>query len=208
MLTERPFELLSVAEQEAVLEQMPGWEYDRLHQLLQRSKVALKRSPMPDPAIRERLLEALRQQPKPNALPKPHGGLLVRMAYYRLPVWQVAAGLAFLLAANIALQKAPKEVLRTETVYVNNTDTIYKEVALPVAEQKQNPAEKRVNVKPRLAKQLAPSSMDAIAVLDSASRQSKSLPDTMPGFHFTPQTATGRSANEMKELWQLLGDVY
>lgn len=208
MIAERPFEMLNPTEQAAVLAQMPEWEYQRLHQLLQRSKAAMKRSPSPDPAIRERLLMALRQQPKLVGEPTKKQGLLVRMAQYRLPAWQAAAGLALLVVAHFALQKAPKEVLQTETVYVNTTDTIYKEVAIPVAKQHVQTAAKRVNVKPRLVQRTISPAMDAVAIADSASRQSESLPDTMPGFHFTLQQPTGRSANEMKELWQLLGDVY
>ncbi len=208
LLVERPFEMLTPNEQTAVLAQMPEWEYQQLYQLMQRSKAAMKRSPQPDPAIRERLLEALRQQPKQTAPSAKQAGLLVRMAQYRLPAWQAAAGLALLLVAHFALQKPPKEVLHTETVYVNTTDTIYKEVAIPVAQQQEKTTQKRVNVKPRLVRNTTPPTMEAIAYADSSSRQSGSLPDTMPGFNFTPQSPIGRSANEMKELWQLLGDVY
>jgi hypothetical protein len=208
LLAERPFDMLTAAEQESVLAQMPEWEYQRLHQLMQRSKAAMKRSPQPDPAIRERLLEALRQQPKQTALPAKQAGLLVRLAQYRLPAWQAAAGLALLLVAHFALQKPPKEVLHTETVYVNSTDTIYKEVAIPIAQQQEKTTQKRVNVKPRLVRNAEQPTMEAIAFADSSSRQSGSLPDTMPGFNFTPQSPIGRSANEMKDLWQLLGDVY
>jgi hypothetical protein len=208
LLAERPFEMLTAAEQEVVLAQMPEWEYQRLHQLMQRSKAAMKRSPQPHPAIRERLLEALRQQPKQTAQPAKQAGLLVRMAQYRLPAWQAAAGLALLLVAHFALQKPPKEVLHTETVYVNSTDTIYKEVAIPVAQQQEKATQKRVNVKPRLVRNTGQPPMEAIAYADSSSRQPGSLPDTMPGFNFTPQSPIGRSANEMKDLWKLLGDVY
>ncbi|MBK8564560.1 MAG: hypothetical protein IPN76_14805 [Saprospiraceae bacterium] len=208
LLAERPFEMLTSAEQEAVLAEMPEWEYQRLHQLLQRSKATMKRSPKPDPAIRERLLEVLRQQPKQTAQPAKQPGLLVRMAQYRLPAWQAAAGLALLLVAHFALQKTPREVPHTETVYVNSTDTIYKEVAIPVAQQQEKATQMRVNVKPRLVRNAEQPTMEAIAYADTSARQSGSLPDTMPGFNFTPQSPIGRSANEMKDLWQLLGDVY
>jgi hypothetical protein len=208
LISERPFELLTPAEREAVLAQMPEWEYQRLHQLLQRSKAILKRSPQPDPAIRERLLEAMRQQPKPIAKTPVKTGLLVRMAQYRMPAWQVAAGLAFLLIAHFAQQETLQEVVRIETVYVNSTDTIYKEVALPVAEQTTRATVKRVNVKPRPITQPRHEALDAVAVADSSSRQSGAIPDTMPGFRFTVQQPNGRSANEMKELWQFLGEVY
>jgi hypothetical protein len=208
LLAERPFELLTPTEQEAVLAQMPEWEYQRLHQLLQRSKASLKRSPQPDPAIRERLLGALRQQPRPMAKAPAKTGLLVRMAQYRLPAWQVAAGLALLLVAHFAQQEAPQEVVRTETVYVNNTDTIYKEVALPIAQQTTKTAAKRVNVKPRPNSQPRQETIEAVAVADSSSRQSGAMPDTLPGFRYTVQQPSGRSANEMKELWQFLGEVY
>ncbi|MCC6724884.1 MAG: hypothetical protein IT258_10270 [Saprospiraceae bacterium] len=208
LINEQPFEMLTEAERANVLAHMTEWEYQQAYQLLQRSKAAMKRSPKPDPAIRERLMGALRQQPKTEAKPPAKTGLLVRMAQYRLPVWQVAAGLAMLLVAHFAQQKTPQEVVRTETVYVNNTDTIYKEIAIPVAEQPAKINAKRVNVKPRLASQPKPSTMDAVAFADSSSRQSGALPDTMPGFRLTVQQANGRSANEMQELWQLLGDVY
>ncbi len=209
LISERPFELLTPTERVAVLAQMPEWEYQRLHQLLQRSKAAMKHSPLPDPAIRERLMEALRKQQTTMAKTSAKTGLLVRMAQYRVPVWQVAAGIALLLVAHFAQQKTPQEVLHTETVYVNNTDTIYKEVAIPVAQQPEKTTAKRVNVKPRLAAN-GPSqqAMDTIAFAESSSRQSGALPDTMPEFRFTFEQASGRSANEMKELWQFLGEVY
>ncbi len=208
MIAERPFELLTSNEREAVLAQMPEWEYQQLHQLLQRSKATLKRSPQPDPAIRERLLAALRQQRKPMTETPVKTGFLVRMAQYRMPAWQVAAGLALLLVAHFAKQETPQEVVRTERVYVNNTDTIYKEVAMPIAQQPAKTIVRRVNVKPRPIRQHRQAALDAVAVVDSSSRQSGAMPDTMPGFRLTVQQPTGRSANEMKELWQFLGEVY
>lgn len=207
LMAERPFEMLTQTEQKAVLTQMPEWEYQRLHQLVLRSKAALRQSPKPNPAIRQQLLEALRKQPK--QLPR-STGLLVRMALYRLPAWQAAAGLALLLIAHFALQKTPAETLRTETVYVNTTDTIYKEVAIPVADTSSKRPQRRVNVRPSVANktQLVASPTEALA--DSSSRQSRAvgLPDTLPGFQFSVHQPSGRSANEMKELWQFLGEVY
>ncbi len=208
LLAERPFDLLNAAEKQAVLAQMPEWEYQRLHQLVLRSKAALRQSPKPNPDIRQQLLEALRKQPKQQPRPT---GLLVRMAQYRLPAWQAAAGLALLLVAHFALQKTPAETLRTETVYVNTTDTIYKEVAIPVADTSSKRPQRRVNVRPSFANksQLAVSPIEALA--DSSSRLGSSaagLPDTLPGFQFSIHQPNGRSANEMKELWQFLGEVY
>lgn len=208
ILAERPFEMLTQTEQKAVLAHMPEWEYQRLHQLVLRSKTALRQSPKPNPAIRQQLLEALRNQPKQQPQTT---GLFVRMAQHRLPAWQVAAGLALLLAAHFALQKTPAETLRTETVYVNTTDTIYKEVAIPVADTSSKRPQRRVNVRPSFAskKQLAVSPTEALA--DSSSRLGSSatgLPDTLPGFQFSIHQPNGRSANEMKELWQFLGEVY
>lgn len=171
----------------------------------------MRQSPTPNPAIRERLVEAFRQQQKPVPQAAPRSGLLVRMAQYRLPVWQVAAGLALLLVAHFGQQKTANEVLRTETVYVNTTDTIYKEVALPVVEAPTQPQVRRVNVKPRLASKRLPTSEDTLALAESSARQQDragALPDILPGFQFTLQQPNGRSANEMKELWQFLGEVY
>jgi hypothetical protein len=205
----RPFELLTQTEKEAVLAEMPEWEYQQLHQLLNRSKAALKCSPPADPAIRERLLAALRQRQKPQTVrPTP---LLVRLAQYRLPVWQAAATFALLLAAHFALQKPAVETVRTETVYVNTTDTIYKEMALPVADTSSKIPQRRVNVKPHTKNYAAPAGIPAEAFADSSSRQQRrfnDLPDTIPGFKFTLQQHSGRSANEMKELWQFLGEVH
>ena len=209
LLAERPFDLLTAKEKAAVLAQMPEWEYERLHQLLARSKAALKRSPLPDPAIRQGLMEALRKQAKPQA-PRP-AGLLVRLAQYRLPVWQAAAGLALLLAAHFALNKPATETVRTETVYVNSTDTIYKEVALPVADTPDKIPQRRVNVKPRVLNNAIPASLHTETLADSSARHQGrlgNLPDTLPGFQFTLRQHSGRSANEMKELWQFLGQVY
>lgn len=207
LLAERPFELLTTAEKEAVLTQMPEWEYQRLHLLVLRSKAALRQSPSPNPAIRQQLLEALRKQPKQQ--PRP-AGLLVRLAQYRLPAWQAAAGLALLLVAHFALQKTPAETLRTETVYVNTTDTIYKEVAIPVVDTSSKRPQRRVNVRPSLVSKLPLAAVPTEALADSSSRQGRAagLPDTLPGYQFSVHQHSGRSANEMKELWQFLGEVY
>ncbi|MCF8244605.1 MAG: hypothetical protein K9J37_09730 [Saprospiraceae bacterium] len=209
LLAERPFELLTPKEKDAVLAQMPEWEYQRLYQLVTRSRAALKRSPAPNPAIREQLMAALRQQPKPQAA-RPTG-LLVRLAQYRLPAWQAAAGLALLLVAHFGLQKQPTADVRTETVFVNTTDTIYKQMAIPVSDTVSKVAVSRVNVKPRMAKKVVPANLPTEALADSSSRHQGrfgGLPDTLPGFRLTLQHPNGRSANEMKELWQFLGDVY
>lgn len=209
LLAERPFELLSTSEKEAVLAEMPEWQYQHLHQVLNRSRAVLKQSPAPNPAIRERLLTALRQQPKP--LPVRRTGILVRLAQYRLPAWQAAAGLALLLAAHFALQKPMSESLRTETVYVNTTDTIYKEVALPVADTATKPPVSRVNVRPSMVKNVAPASLSSEALADTAFRHQgrfSDLPDTLPGFRLSFEQPAGRSANEMEELWQFLGEVH
>jgi hypothetical protein len=189
---------------------MPDWEYDRLHQLLVRSKAALRQGPLPNPAIRANVLNALRQQQQPKPAAQRPSGILVRLAQYRVPAWQAAAGLALLLTAHFALQKPSVETLRTETVYVNTTDTIYKEMALPVADTSSKIPHKRVNVKPKAFKRpLVNSHAEAIA--DSSSwHQGRytDIPDTLPGFQLTVQQPSGRSANEMKELWQFLGKVY
>lgn len=209
LLAERPFDLLAPEEKAIVLAQMPEWEYERMHQLLTRSRAALKKSPLPDLAIRQGLMEALRKQAKPQA-PRPVG-LLVRLAQYRLPVWQAAAGLALLLAAHFTLTKPATETVRTETVYVNSTDTIYKEVALPVADTSAKIPQRRVNVKPRVLKNAIPTSLPNEALADSSARHQGplgNLPDTLPGFQFSIRQHSGRSANEMKELWQFLGEVY
>lgn len=210
LLAERPFELLNPTEKAAVLAQMPDWEYDRLHQLLVKSKATLRQGPLPNPAIRANVLNVLRQQQKPKALAERRTGFLVRLAQYRVPAWQAAAGLALLLAAHFALQKPAVEALRTETVYVNTTDTIYKEMALPVADTSSKIPQKRVNVKPKAMKRpLVNSPAEALA--DSSSRHQgryTDMPDTLPGFQLTVQQPSGRSANEMKELWQFLDVVY
>lgn len=210
LLAERPFELLNGDEKAFVLAQMPDWEYDRLHQLLQKSRAALKQGPLPNPAIREHVLAALRQQQRPKPAAVRPSGLLVRLAQYRLPAWQVAAGLALLLVAHFSLQKNTAEAVRTETVYVNTTDTIYKEMALPVTDTSSKVPPRRVNVKPKAAQRaLASPSMEALA--DTSSRhlgRYPDLPDTLPGFQLTVGEPSGRSANEMQELWQFLGEVY
>ena len=206
LLDERPFELLTAEEKEVVLAEMPEWEYQRLHLLLARSKAAMKQSPAPDPAIRGRLLDALRQQPKPQP-----AGLLVQLAQYRLPLWQAAAGIALLLVAHFALQKPATEAVRTETVYMNSTDTIYKEMAIPVADTATKLPTRRVNTKPRAVKYTAADNIPAESMADSSARYQRrfnDLPDTLPGFRFTLNQHSGRSANEMKELWQFLGEVY
>ncbi len=212
LLAERPFELLTATEQAAVLAEMPEWEYSRLHQLVLRSKATMRQSPKPDPAIRERVLEALRKQPKPTATTPAKTGLLVRMVQYRIPAWQAAAAVVLLLVAHFSQQKQASETLHTETVYVNTTDTIYKEVALPVTDSSNKKPKLRVNVKPRLAKRTMPPDDVAAAYADSSYRRRQDgfteLPDTLPGFQFTVQQPSGRSANEMKDLWQLLGEVY
>lgn len=208
LVAERPFELLSQQEKAAVLAEMPEWEYQRLHQLLQRSKSALKKSPKPDPAIKQRLLEAMQGRQLKTKRP----GLLVQMAQYKLPAWQVAAGLALLLTAHFALKESTIAVPQVETVYVHNTDTIYKEVAIPVADTASKQAHRRVNVKPSFAKRSLSTRPDPMEIVaDSSFRPQgtfNDLPDTLPGFQFTIGQPSGRSANEMKELWQFLGDVY
>ncbi len=209
LLAERPFEQLTQQEKDAVLAQMPEWEYQQLHQMLNRSRAALKQSPAPDPAIRERLLATLRQQPKPQ--PARPAGRLVQLAQYRLPAWQAAAALALLLVAHFALQRQTVANLRTETVYVNTTDTIYKEAAIPVADTSSKVPVSRVNVKPRLTKNIVQPSLPTEALADTSSRiksRLNDIPDTLPGFRLTATQPSGRSANEMKELWRLLGDVY
>ena len=128
-----------------------------------------------------------------------------------MPVWQAAAGLALLLVAHFALKQPATETVRTETVYVTSTDTIYKEVAMPVADSSTKIPQQRVNVKPQISKKANTNSVPVEALADTSSRYQGSyygLPDTLPGFKFTVQQHSGRSANEMKDLWQFLGDVY
>jgi len=212
LLAERPFELLTEAEKSAVLAQMPDWEYDRLHQLLLRSRAALKQGPKLNPAIRENLLAALRKQEKPKQETLRPTGLLVRLVQYRMPVWQAAAGLALLLVAHFTLKKpAPVAAMQTETVYVNTTDTIYKEIAVPVADTSAKLSKKRVNVKPRLAAQPQTTAANSVAIADTDygyDGRFAGLPDTLPGFQLNVEQPNGRSANEMKELWQFVGQVY
>lgn len=210
LLAERPFELLNALEKAAVLAQMPDWEYDRLHQLLVKSRAALKQGPLPNPAIRANLLAILRQQQKPKPATGQPRGMVLRLAQYRVPAWQVAAGLALLLVAHFSLQKNATEALRTETVYVNTTDTVYREMALPVADTSSKIPPRRVNVKPKADRRtLAIAPVEALA--DTSSRhlgRYPDLPDTLPGFQLTVGEPSGRSANEMQDLWQFLGEVY
>ena len=94
---------------------------------------------------------------------------------------------------------------------MNTTDTIFKEVALPVADTSSKLPVSRVKVKPRLVKNAVPASLSVEALADSSARHQgrfNDLPDTLPGFRLTLQQPNGRSASEMKELWQFLGEVY
>lgn len=212
LLAERPFDLLTPKEKETVLAQIPEWEYQRLHQLLVRSRATMKQGPKPNPAIRQNLLEALRKQNQLKPATPPNKGIIVRLAQYRMPVWQAAAGLALLLVAYLTLSKPASEVVRTETVYVTSTDTVYKEVAIPVVDTSVKIPQQRLNVNPRTSKKAATASIPVELVADTSSSRHPGnfigLPDTLPGFKFTVQHPNGRSANEMKELWQFLGDVY
>gem|GEM_PF-2808607 len=209
LLAEVPFNLLSQTEREAVLSEMPGYEYERLHQLILRSKKTMQQGPLPDTAIRERVMLALRQ--RQPAQPVRPTALLVRLVQYRLPLWQVAAGFALLLTAHFAFQNNAPVSIQTQTVYVNTTDTIFKEVAMPVVDTSFKIPEHRVNVKPKTVKKATSAGIPVEAIADSSSRfQSRflDLPDSLPSFQFTIQQPSGRSANEMPELWQFLGEVY
>lgn len=206
VLEGRPLSALSYDEQEQLRTWMGEAEYDQVQQFLANSKKALRHSPPPDPAIRGRLLDAMRQRQQKKAHP------IRRLMAYQIPAWQAAAAVALVVGAFLWLQKAPPAVVQTEKIYVSLTDTIYKEVAMPpLPDSSERAASSRVNVKPgRTAPQ--PFRREAVAVADSSGRsiplRTGQLPDSVARPTLDLGKPQGRSANDLHELWDYVGEVF
>jgi hypothetical protein len=205
LLLEKPFESLTFEEQEWVLDQMPEAEYDRLHQLLSKSRAVFREAPAPDPAIRENLLNAIRARQATKPAPS---RAIVRMLDRRIPVWQAAALLVVALLPGLYFStKKPLTVEAPgETVYVHSTDTIYRQVAQPAIVAPAKTPAKRVNVKPRHTVVPATEIPDSLAMAETGRQTGDSL--VFPDALLKASGNNGFSATQMKELWGFLEKIH
>ncbi len=199
LLAEKSFEALSFEEQNLVLETMNEDEYRGMHQLICQSKKALKNNPLPDPAIRQNLLTALRRQ-KPLAQEASvlSGSLLVKMLNYRLPVWQAAAAVAAVLGFFFWAGHTPLTGVRTEKVYVYVTDTIYKEVSLPGMDTAANVPSGRLNVKPAYD---IDSSLNTLETMADSSARFVGRSDSLSGYPREADDAGKKPGDRVRNLW-------
>lgn len=210
LLAEKPFRLLSPEERYLVLDRMDEAEYERCHLFIERSKAAMRQQvPACDPALKGRLLEAFRKQ---HAPPVQVPGLWRRVVAYRIPAWQAAAAMALVLGAFMHFYRPPVPVLPAEKVYVNLTDTIYKEVALPARmDTAVNVPPSRVNVKPRAGRHLG-QPVEALASADSSARRAFTptggVTDSVPALLRELDRPRGKSAADIRDLWDYVGEVY
>lgn len=200
MLAEKPFEALSLEERNLVLENMDENEYESLRTLLIQSRRMLKKSPPPDPAIRENLLAAIRRQKamplEASLLPR---NIVMQILKYRIPVWQAAATVTALMGFLIGFKQTPLSPVKTEKVYVYVTDTIYKEVSLPGMDTAVNSSPNRVNVKPGQWNEL-----NGLPALDSSARKfgETDLADSLTGFQIKRGRQPKQPMNKEGEAWR------
>lgn len=207
LLLEKKFQELTAEEKYYVTDSMEEAEYNQLHLFLNESKKSLKNTPPIKAELKNNLLVAFRQQHQIKAIKKQTA--IVRIMQYRIPAWQAAAVIAILLSIHFWAQKDPIIIERPETVYVHSTDTIYKEVAMPLPPVG-SPATKppsRINVKPTSNSSPWKNEEAIVASIDSASfkYEAAQVPDS---FNLMVSQPRGKSATQTADLWQLLEEVY
>ncbi len=204
LLLNKKFGELTAEEKYYATEFVSEAEYDQMHVLLKKGKKGLKNIPEIRPQVKNNLLAAFQQHH--GILPNKKPNKIIQLISYRLPAWQMAAAIALLLGINFWLQEEPQLLKETETVYVFNTDTIYKEVSLPADKQSIEPIKPRINVKP-VIKHSASNEPLLLASADTSkhSLMSSQSPDT---FAYQVSLPRGRAASQTTELWELLGEVY
>jgi hypothetical protein len=207
LLLEKKFQALTAEEKYYVTEKIEEAEYDRLHLFLKESKKSLQNTPAINAALKNNLLIAFRRQHKINTHQQQPA--IVRLMRHRIPAWQAAAVIALLLSVHFWVQKDPAIIERPEMVYVHSTDTIYKEVSMPVPTS-ENPATKppsRINVKPTSKSSPWKNEEAIVASVDSASLkyEAAQAPDS---FNLMVSQPRGKSATQTADLWHLLEEVY
>jgi hypothetical protein len=123
LAAEKSFADLNTQEKECVLAVMTADAFDQLHRTL-RSAATLDADVAPPPALAARLRHRMAEH-RPAPAQKP---FLQRIAHIRVPVWQAAAAVLFVLAVGqwrkteqpVTVSPAPlvKTIVRTDTVFL------------------------------------------------------------------------------------------
>ena len=185
-------------------------EYERMHILVKNAGRVLKKTPLPNPVIRENLMAAMRSGKSKN-IDRPSA--IVRLFRARIPAWQAAAAVAFLLGVHFLFPQKNNIYMPGETEYVYQTDTIYKEVAVAVSQPapisnkpvlSQPKAPVHINKKPQ---DIFQENTDKIALGNRNPRDAyhSEIPDT---FALMVSQPRGQSAKQTEDLWQFFGEVY
>lgn len=124
LAAEKPFAALTAPEQEQVLALMPAADFDNLYEVLKRAR-ALDADAAPPAALGMRLQQHMARQTRTVE----KTSIFQRVISIRIPVWQVAAGiaLAFFIGRSIHPGATTGEVAPAIVQTVIKTDTVFLE---------------------------------------------------------------------------------